>query len=93
MIAAIAGIEMPLGTWNELLPFLQSTCVSPQVAHREVGIYILYTVFENIVEGFENHLQNFFKLFESLLQDPESIEVRVTTVKYVLQQSSFACTS
>ncbi|KAI0070029.1 ARM repeat-containing protein [Panus rudis PR-1116 ss-1] len=81
VIAAIASIEMPLGQWNDLLPFLTQTCVSPQVAHREVGVYILYTVFENIVEGFESHLQNFFKLFESLLQDPESIEVRITSVK------------
>ena len=85
MIAAIAGIEMPQGTWGDLLPFLQNACVSPQAAHREVGIYTLYTVLENIVEGFENHLQNFFKLFGSLLQDPESFEVRVTTVKCVPQ--------
>ncbi|KAI0351891.1 ARM repeat-containing protein [Trametes cingulata] len=81
VIAAIASIEMPLGTWPQLLPFLEQTCLSPQAAHREVGIYILYTVLENIVEGFESHLQSFFKLFEKLLGDPESAEVRITTVR------------
>ncbi|KAI0372648.1 ARM repeat-containing protein [Pilatotrama ljubarskyi] len=81
VIAAIASIEMPLGTWSQLLPFLEQTCLSPQAAHREVGIYILYTVLESIVEGFESHLQSFFKLFEKLLSDPESAEVRITTVR------------
>lgn len=81
VIAAIAGIEIPVGGWTQLLPFLHETATSSQVAHREVGIYILYTVLETIVEGFQEHLQAFFKLFERLLQDPESAEVRVTTVR------------
>ncbi|CCM01817.1 uncharacterized protein FIBRA_03885 [Fibroporia radiculosa] len=81
VIAAVAAIEIPIGQWQQLLPFLEQTCTSPTAAHREVGVYILYTVLENIVEGFENHMQNFFKLFEGLLADPESLEVRVTTVR------------
>ncbi|RDB23353.1 putative importin subunit beta-4 [Hypsizygus marmoreus] len=81
VVAGIATIEIPLGTWAQLLPFLHQTCTSPQVAHREVGIYMLFTVLENIVEGFQEHLQSFFKLFEQLLADPESIEVRITTVR------------
>ncbi|KAI0085836.1 ARM repeat-containing protein [Irpex rosettiformis] len=81
VVAAIASIEIPLGQWNELLPFLEQTCTSREVAHREVGIYILFTVLENIVEGFESHLQSLFRVFEQLIQDPESAEVRVTTVR------------
>lgn len=83
VIAAIATIEIPQGTWAQLLPFLHQTCISSQVTHREVGIYILFTVLENIVEGFQEHLQSFFKLFEQLLVDPESIDVRITTVRYL----------
>ncbi|KAI0925226.1 hypothetical protein AcW1_007090 [Taiwanofungus camphoratus] len=81
VLAAIAAIEVPLGQWPQLLPFLQQTCQSGTAVHREVGIYIFYTVLENIVEGFESHLQSFFKLFEVLLNDPESAEVRITTVR------------
>lgn len=81
VIAAIAGIEVPLNQWEELLPFLEQTCRSPTVAHREVGVYILYTVLENIVDGFESQIQNLFKLFEVLLADPESAEVRITAVR------------
>jgi hypothetical protein len=83
VIASIAAIEIPNAAWPRLLPFLHQTCISPQVTHREVGIYILFTVLENIVEGFQEHLQSFFKLFEQLLVDPESIEVRITTVRYL----------
>ncbi|KAJ7180608.1 armadillo-type protein [Mycena filopes] len=51
------------------------------VVHREVGTFILYTVLDSIVEGFKDHLESFFKLFAQLLADPESIEVRITTVR------------
>ncbi|OBZ65245.1 putative importin subunit beta-4 [Grifola frondosa] len=81
VIASIASLEIPLSQWPQLLPFLQQTCHSPQAVHREVGVYILYTILENIVEGFESHLQEFFKLFEGLLADPESADVRITTVR------------
>ncbi|KAF8963447.1 armadillo-type protein [Flammula alnicola] len=81
VIAAIATIEVPQGTWNQLLPFLQQTCMSSQVAHREVGSFILFTVLESIVEGFQSHLPGLFELFQGLLADPESIEVRITTVR------------
>lgn len=82
VIAAIAGIEMPVNGWPQLLPFLLETATSSQAVHREVGIYILYTVLETIVEGFQEHLEDLFKLFENLLCDPESPEVRVTTVRW-----------
>ena len=81
MIAAIASIEIPVESWPTLLPFLQQSCTSPQAVHREVGVYILYTVLENIVDGFESQILNLFKLFEVLLVDPESAEVRITTVR------------
>ena len=81
MIAAIASVEVPLDQWNDLLPFLEQTCRSPNVTHREVAVYILYTVLENIVDGFENEIIKLFKLFEVLVADPESLEVRVTTVR------------
>ncbi|KAI0311667.1 ARM repeat-containing protein [Amylostereum chailletii] len=81
VIAAIAGIEVPMQTWDQLIPFLEETCVSPQVSHREVGVYILFTVLENIVEGFQSRLPSLMQLFDNLLRDPESNEVRVTTVR------------
>jgi hypothetical protein len=49
--------------------------------HREVGSYILYTVLENIVDGFQQYLQELFALFQQLLFDSESLDVRTTAVR------------
>jgi hypothetical protein len=51
------------------------------VAHREIGIYILYAVLESIVEGMQQLIPDLFVLFQHLLNDPDSLEVRVTTVR------------
>jgi hypothetical protein len=50
-----------LGRDNLELVLFHETATSSQAAHREVGVYILYTVLETIVEGFQEHLQTFFK--------------------------------
>ncbi|KAK0218164.1 armadillo-type protein [Armillaria fumosa] len=81
VLAAISSIEVPAGTWPQLLPFLHQACTSPVVAHREVGTFMLYSVLENICEGFQTHLVELFKLFNQTINDPESIEVRITTVR------------
>ena len=81
MAATIASIEISFGQWNELMPFLEKTCTSGNVAHRSVGSYIIFTVLENIVEGFESHRQSLFRRFEQLIADPESLEVRFTAVR------------
>ncbi|KAF9244087.1 ARM repeat-containing protein [Melanogaster broomeanus] len=81
VVASIASIELKEGTWPQLLPWLNEACTSPQVAQREVGVYILFTVLETVIEGFQDSNQNFFKLFEALIVDRESMEVRVTTVR------------
>jgi len=83
VVAAIASIEIPAGNWPQLLPFLQQTSTSSNASHREVGMYMLYTALENIVEGFQDHLGSLFQLFSQTLADPDSIEVRITTVRFV----------
>lgn len=79
VVAEIAGVESAAGTWPELLPFLLQTCTSQQVSHRAVGTYILFTVLENVADGFE--FQRLFELLDRLLVDPESPDVRVTAVR------------
>ena len=88
VIAVIASVEVPENTWPALLPFLQQSCTSRQVVHREVGTYILFTVLENIVEGFQEHLSGLLDLFRGLIVDPESSEVRITTVRYLSSLSN-----
>lgn len=81
VIAAIAGIEMEHNTWPTLLPWIQETCLSPNVAHREIGVFVLYSVIESIMDSSTSAIPQFLQLFEKLLQDPESNNVRVTAVR------------
>ena len=81
VIAAIASIELPLQQWPELLPLISQCCTSDQVHVRELGSFVLFTVLESIVDGFSEHVQELYNLFSRLLQDPESSDVRVTTVR------------
>ena len=83
VVAAIASIELSEGTWPQLFPFIEGACTAPDVQTREVGSYLLFAVLESFGEGIGEHMQSFFKIFEILLQDPESIEVRVTAAKSV----------
>lgn len=81
VIAAIASHEIPLQQWPELLPFLDSVMKSPIATQREIGVFILYTVLEEVMETLDSHITEFFQLFDRLLKDRESLEVRITTCK------------
>jgi importin-4 len=81
VVGEIAGIELPLNTWPGLFPFVLQACQSQAVSHREVGSFMLYTILENSIEGFSTQLNDLFVLFSQLINDPESLEVRITTVK------------
>ena len=79
--AAIAGIEMEHNTWPTLLPWIQKTCMSATVAHREIGVFVLHSVIESIMNSSTSTIPQFLQLFEKLLQDPESNDVRVTAAR------------
>ncbi|KAI8388178.1 armadillo-type protein [Radiomyces spectabilis] len=80
VISSIARIDVPENKWPDLLSFLNESCASPNAIHREVGTYCLYALFEVIAEFFMNHSSSLFDLFNKTIVDPESKNVRVTTV-------------
>jgi hypothetical protein len=80
----IAEKELPAGTWSQLLPFLFQASNSPTAAHRQVSILVFFIVLETFVDGqesLEKYLPQIMQVFSKSLQDPESLEVRVTTVR------------
>ncbi|VDC01454.1 unnamed protein product [Peniophora sp. CBMAI 1063] len=81
VIAAIAGIEMEHNTWPTPLPWIPETCLSTAVAHRKIGVFVLFSVIESIMDTSTSTIPKFLQLFEKLLQDPESNDVRVTAVR------------
>lgn len=81
VIIAIASYEIPLQEWPKLLPFLQTTMASPVAAQREIGIFILHNVLEEVMDTLElnRSIPQFSQLFAQLMNDPESLQVRITT--------------
>jgi hypothetical protein len=80
VIAAIAKIDLEDGEWTSLPDILAQATTSQQVSHREVGVYILFSLLEAAGGVFEDKLPGLFSLFTNTIKDPESAEVRVNTL-------------
>ncbi|KZP01880.1 ARM repeat-containing protein [Calocera viscosa TUFC12733] len=81
VIAAIANHELTEKTWPELLPWLYGASTAPAAATREVGVFVLYSLTDSVADPFSDHLAEVYELFRRTVQDPESMEVRVSTVR------------
>ncbi|RMY41413.1 hypothetical protein D0866_00606, partial [Hortaea werneckii] len=80
VIAAIAKVDLEDGQWEELPGMLQQAATSQQVRHREVGIYIIFTLLEAMPDIFQENMSQMLTLFNRTVQDPESVEVRINTM-------------
>lgn len=82
-VAAIADIELTAQPiqWPTLLPALYAAASSPQVSQRETAIYVLFSILDTVAESFDAHIKELFPLFAKSLMDPESSEVRITTLR------------
>ncbi|CEI91730.1 hypothetical protein RMCBS344292_06011 [Rhizopus microsporus] len=89
VISTVAGIDMPDNKWPALLEFLHQSCSSQSPAHREIGLYCLYTLFEVIADFFMNNTTSLFELFNKTIVDQESKSVRITTVLVLGKLSEF----
>ncbi|CAH7665959.1 hypothetical protein BY996DRAFT_4587152, partial [Phakopsora pachyrhizi] len=81
VISEIADLKLSEKIWPELLDFLIKASDSPAAHEREVVIFILYTLMNNVVGTFAENLPQIYNLFAKALQDPKSLEVRATTVQ------------
>jgi hypothetical protein len=79
-ISAIARIDLEDGEWAALPGVLAQASTSQQVAHREVGVYILFTLLEAAGDLFEDKLPGLFSLLENTIKDPQSADVRISTL-------------
>jgi HEAT repeat protein len=77
--------------WPTLVPQLYTFCESEDVAHREVGVYVLYTLFDVIADSYQDiksHIVPFLQLFSKTLND-QSLLVAVSTVQALGKVSEF----
>ncbi|KAK6906100.1 hypothetical protein I203_100082 [Kwoniella mangroviensis CBS 8507] len=90
-VAAIADIELTVNPpqWPTLLPGLYQAAASPTKTHRETAIYVLFAILDTVAESFETQLQSLFKVFSVSLVDPESSEVRVTTLRALAKVAEY----
>ncbi|KAF9362300.1 hypothetical protein BGX34_006440 [Mortierella sp. NVP85] len=79
-IATVGRLEIPSNAWNELPVFLFQCCSSPNVGHREVGIYVIFAIFE-VTDAFADNSRQLLELFSRTIVDPDSQTIRVTTVQ------------
>ncbi|KAF8976841.1 hypothetical protein BGZ46_007906, partial [Entomortierella lignicola] len=88
VIATVGRIEIPENTWNELLAFLFQCSNSANAGHREVGVYVIYAIFE-VTDAFADNLRQLLELFSRTIVDPDSQVVRVTTVQALGKMADF----
>ncbi|POW08844.1 hypothetical protein PSHT_09376 [Puccinia striiformis] len=81
VISEVAEYELPEKAWPQLLGFLMKATDSPVAQEREVAIFTLSNLMDTVVDSFAENLPQIYALFAKTLQDPESLEVRVTTVQ------------
>lgn len=80
VIASIAKVDLDEGKWQELPGILQQAATSETAHHREVGVYIIYTLLETMPDMFQDTMGDMLSLFNRTIQDPQSVEVRINTM-------------
>lgn len=80
VVAAIAVFDFEDKEWADLLPAVLQLTTSDNVAHREVGSYIIYSLLEADPTTFSDHLSTLFELFNKTIRDPQSRDVRINTM-------------
>lgn len=90
VIAVIAELELENTRWPALLPWLNEMTSSTIPASREVGIFVIYTCLESIINSQPTIIYEFIQHFTRLLEDPQSLEVRITSLRYVYDSMPIA---
>lgn len=74
------------------MPALYQAAESSEVVHRETSIYVLYSLLDTVMDTFESHLKTLFGLFSRSLMDPQSSEVRMTTLRALAKVAEYITT-
>ena len=83
LIDEIARKELPNHSWPALLPWLYESATAPNALQRQTAMLVLFIVLETFVdtEALKHELPHIMSLFAKGIQDPESLDVRITTVR------------
>lgn len=71
-ISAIAGLALQHAEWATLPGILLEVAEQGYVSHREVAVYILFTLLEAVGDGFADKIPDMFQLFSQAIPNSES---------------------
>ncbi|KAL2257399.1 hypothetical protein VTK26DRAFT_219 [Humicola hyalothermophila] len=80
LVAAVAALDLEEGEWPDLIPALFNLASSSEVAQREVGSYIIFSILEENPTSFADHMGKLLELFAHTLRDPQSADVRINSM-------------
>ena len=83
VVAAIARVDIPNNAWPDLLPGIISECRTCAVPEREVCSFLLFALLEDDSSHFTQELTGLIELFQVLIRDPDSSDVRINTMQAV----------
>ncbi|GKT59945.1 karyopherin kap123 [Colletotrichum tofieldiae] len=83
LLACAVGLDLEDGEGQDFVRGLLSLNTSDNVAHREVGSYILFALLENDPTHFAEQTQQLLGLVQKTIVDPASADVRLSSVKSV----------
>lgn len=83
VVCEIARRELPQNAWPELMPFLFTAADQGNAGQRQAAVFVFYTLLDTVneEESLQSYLPQIMQLFSKTLNDPESLAVRVTTVR------------
>lgn len=76
----MAALDLQNGEWTDLPGLLFQASTSNEVAHRDVGTYVIFTLLEVMGDGLQDKIPELFQLYDSTIKDPQSADVRLNTM-------------
>ncbi|GAA6058985.1 hypothetical protein JCM10212_001695 [Sporobolomyces blumeae] len=96
LVSALAKIELQQGVWPELLPWLWQMSSAPTAAHREVSLQTIFMLLDTIAispsapgGAAQSQIPQLLELLTRTLADPESLSVRVWSIRALGKLSEF----
>ncbi|TMW68798.1 hypothetical protein Poli38472_006266 [Pythium oligandrum] len=81
LIASLATHEFKTGSWPELMIFINQTASSADENHREVSMKLLQLLGESMGTVLQPHFNDLKQLYATALQDPQSLKVRIASMR------------
>jgi hypothetical protein len=81
LISSLALHEVPTGKWPELMVFINTCASSANEDQREISMKLLQLLGESMGTHLQPHFNDLKNLYAAALQDPQSLKVRVASMR------------